>query len=48
MTVSEGYRDGLAGRSSASDNPDYSRGWLTGWRERMLAWNNTSRPVDGR
>ena len=46
MTVSQGYQDGLAGRSIAyANNPDYVRGWETGWRERVLAWNSMSQPA---
>ena len=46
MTVSEGYQDGLAGRNNVNTSPDYVKGWLTGWRERMLAWNSASKPID--
>ena len=45
MTVSEGYQDGLAGRNCADDSADYMRGWVIGWRERMLAWNSLSQPA---
>ena len=43
--VSRGYQDGLAGRNSDDDSADYRTGWLTGWRERMLAWNSMSQPA---
>ena len=45
MTVSQGYQDALAGRNNANSSPDYITGWLTGWRERMLAWNSVSQPA---
>jgi ribosome modulation factor len=46
MSVSQGYQNGLAGRNCADDSADYMRGWVTGWRERMLAWNSASKPID--
>ena len=46
MSVGNGYRDGLTGRNCADDSADYMRGWVIGWRERMLAWNSTSKPID--
>ena len=46
MSVGNGYRDGLTGRNNANTSPDYVKGWLTGWRERMLAWNSASKPID--
>lgn len=45
MTVSQGYQDALAGRDNANSSPDYDRGWLIGWRERVLAWNSFSQPA---
>jgi hypothetical protein len=45
MTVSEGYRDGLAGRKNTNSSPDYVKGWEAGWRQRVLAWNSTSKPT---
>ena len=45
MTVSQGYQDALAGRNNANSSPDYVKGWLTGFRERMLAWNSFSQPA---
>ena len=42
MTVSQGYQDALAGRNNANSSPDYVKGWLTGWRKRMLVWNSVS------
>ena len=47
MTVSEGYQDGLAGRNSNDDNADYRAGWAMGWRQRVLAWNETCNPIFG-
>jgi ribosome modulation factor len=45
MTVSQGYQDALAGRNNADSSPDYVKGWLTGFRERMLTWNSFSQPA---
>ena len=45
MTVSQGYQDALAGRNNANSSPDYVKGWLTGFRERMLVWNSVSQPA---
>ena len=45
MSVSQGYQDGLAGRNNAALSDDYIKGWLTGWRERMMAWNSLSQPA---
>ena len=45
MTVSQGYQDALAGRNNADNSPDYVKGWLTGWHERMLVWNSFSQPA---
>ena len=45
--VSRGYQDGLAGRNSDDDSADYRIGWLTGWRQRVLAWNETCNPIFG-
>ena len=38
--VRQGYQDALAGRNNANSSPDYVKGWLTGWHERMLTWNS--------
>ena len=46
MTVGNGYRDGLTGRNNANTSPDYVKGWLTGWRKRMLDFNSASKPID--
>ena len=43
--LSRGYQDGLAGRNSAHDHPEYQEGWEMGWRERMHAWNSMSQPA---
>ena len=45
--LSRGYQDGLAGRNSAHDHPEYREGWVMGWRERVLAWNETCNPIFG-
>ena len=45
-TVSQGYQDALAGRNNANSNPEYNRGWLIGWRVRLMAWNSLYRPSD--
>ncbi len=47
MSVSQGYRDGRAGRNNANHSAEYNAGWLTGWRERMLAWNETCNIISG-
>jgi hypothetical protein len=47
MTVSEGYQDGLAGRNATSDDDEYRTGWELGWRQRVLAWNETCNPIFG-
>ena len=46
MTVGNGYRDGLTGRNNANTSPDYVKGWLIGWRKRMLDFNSASKPID--
>ena len=38
----EGYLDGLAGRENRLCSPNYCEGWERGWRERMLAWEETT------
>lgn len=43
--LSRGYQDGLAGRNSTNDHPEYLEGWVMGWHERMLAWNSMSQPA---
>ena len=44
--MEEGYLDGLAGRNNAMRSPNYCEGWDRGWRERMLALNNLSQPIE--
>jgi len=37
----EGYRDGFTGQDNRFCSPEYCEGWEAGWRERMLAWEET-------